>query len=64
MFEHDLSNDILINNNDIPNGVWEDSDAGILYPDLQDLDEYSPYSQPCKCFTTISIQGFYAQIDF
>lgn len=26
--------------NNLPNGVWEDSDAGIMYPDLQDFEEY------------------------
>lgn len=46
IFDRDLSNDILINNN-VPNGVWEDSDAGILYPDLQELEDYQAYQQPC-----------------
>lgn len=36
--EFDLSNDIMVNN--VPNGVWEDSDAGIMYPDLQDFEDY------------------------
>lgn len=26
--------------NNVPNGVWEDSDAGIMYPDLQDFEDY------------------------
>lgn len=26
--------------NNLQNGVWEDSDAGIMYPDLQDFEDY------------------------
>lgn len=44
-YDRDLSNDILVNNN-VPNGIWDDNDVSVFYPDLQEMDDYQPY-QPC-----------------
>lgn len=41
-YDRDLSN---VNNN-VPNGVWDDNDVSVFYPDLQEMDDYQPY-QPC-----------------
>lgn len=35
----------------MPRGVWEDTDSNVLYPELQDYEDYSSYSYPsCKYF--------------
>lgn len=49
IYGRDLSNDIILNNN-IPHGVWDDGDASILYPELQEYDDYNTYPSLCMYF--------------
>lgn len=44
-YDRDLSNDIVVNNNNLPNGIWDDSDVSVFYPDLQETENYQPYQQ-------------------
>lgn len=46
-FDSGLPNDILFNNN-VPSGIWDDTDASALYPDLNDFEDYQAYQPPCK----------------
>lgn len=47
----DISNELYANN--IPNGVWDDSEPALLYPDLQDLDDYQQGSYRQKAYDNL-----------